>query len=190
MKALGKNPVISMVKGIAIILVVIGHTLPYDNWFRNYIYMFHVPLFFFVSGYCFKEKYLCDWMTFVGHRLRGLWWPFVKYGVPMVLLHNVLCSLHIYGPLCDVAPYTFPQMGKAVLKQFAMSGAEPLLGAYWFLNTLFGASLLFYVCRKWIGRKWSLAVLTAGSAVSLILMPQGDVLRIVFRMFFAGTYMA
>lgn len=189
METTGFLPVVSMVKGIAIILVVTGHSLPYDNGFRNYIYMFHVPLFFFVSGYCFKEKYLDDVLTFVRQRVKGLWLPFVKYGVPMVLLHNVFCRLHVYGPLCDVAPYTLPQMVKAVLKQFVMSGAEPMLGAYWFLNTLFGASLLFYACRRWTGAKWGLAILTAGTAVSLLLVPYADAVRIVFRMFFAGAYM-
>ena len=185
-----RNSIVSMVKGIAIVLMVTGHSLPVDNVFRNYIYMFHMPLFFFVSGYCFKEKYLGDWRSFVRRRLRGLWWPFVKYGVPMVLLHNVFCALHVYGPPCDVTPYTLPQMAKAVLMQFAMSGAEPLLGAYWFLNTLLGASLLFYACRRVAGRRWTLVLLLAGSVVCLLLMPRVGGMRIVFRMFFAGGYMA
>ena len=46
----GRNPVVSMVKGIAIVLVVIGHSLPLDNGARNLIYMVHVPLFVFVRG--------------------------------------------------------------------------------------------------------------------------------------------
>ena len=190
MEISGRNPVVSMVRGIAIILVVIGHSLPSDNWVRNYIYMFHMPLFFFVSGYCFKEKYLGDGMTFVRHRLRGLWWPFVKYGVPMVLLHNVFCSLHIYGSLCNIAPYTPLQMGKAVLTQLVMNGAEPMLGAYWFLNTLLGASLLFYFCHRVVSSKLTLAILILGSAVCLLLMPYVGGMRIVFRICFAGTYMA
>lgn len=185
-----RDPIVSMVRGMAIILVVIGHSLPSDNWVRNYIYMFHVPLFFFVSGYCFKDKYLGDGITFVKHRLRGLWWPFVKYGVPMVLLHNVFCSLYIYGPLCDEAPYTYIQMGIAVLKQFVMSGAEPLLGAYWFLNTLFGASMLFYGIHRLVGSRGTLAILMLCSVVCLALVPHFSAMRIVFRMFFAGAYMA
>ena len=184
------NPVVSMVKGVAIILMVTGHSLPVDNVVRNYIYMFHMPLFFFVSGYCFKEKYLDDWRTFVRRRVKGLWWPFVKYGVPMVLLHNVFCALHLYGPPCDVEPYTMTLTAKAVAMQFVMSGAEPLLGAYWFLNTLFGASLLFFVCRKVAGKWWTLFVLLVASAACLVLMPYMGALRIVFRMFFAGSYMA
>lgn len=190
MEISGRNPVVSMAKGMAIILVVIGHSLPLENWGRNYIYMFHVPLFFFVSGYCFKERYLNDSLTFIGHRLRGLWCPFVKYGILMVLLHNVFCLLHIYGPQCDVVAFTLPQMGVAILKQFAMTDAEPLLGAYWFLNTLFGASLLFYAFRRVAGGKWTVVILLTGSAVSLLQIPYIGFQRIIFRMFFAGTYMA
>lgn len=183
------NPVVSMVKGAAIILMVAGHSLPVGNWFRYYIYMFHMPLFFFVSGYCFKSKYLVDWRGFGFRRLRGLWWPFVKYGVPAVLLHNVFCCANLYGSACGVEPYGASQMLKAVALQFAMSGAEPLLGAYWFLNTLMGASVLFYAGLRWLGRRWGFVALMAGSAVCLLLMPHAGVLRIVFRMFFAASYM-
>ena len=46
---------IDVAKGIAIFLVVYGHT--YDG--RNlhlFIYSFHMPLFFFISGLLFKEN--------------------------------------------------------------------------------------------------------------------------------------
>lgn len=183
------NPVVSMVKGTAIILMVAGHSLPVGNWFRDYIYMFHMPLFFFVSGYCFKSKHLSDWRGFAYRRLRGLWWPFVKYGVPAVLLHNVFCWVNLYGAACSVEPYSASQILKAVAMQFAMSGAEPLLGAYWFLNTLLGASVLFYFSLRWLGCRWGFVALMAGSAGCLLLMPYVGMLRIVFRMFFAASYM-
>lgn len=48
---------VSITKGIGILLMVIAHAgLP--EMFSRFIYMFHMPLFFFMSGYCFKEKYL------------------------------------------------------------------------------------------------------------------------------------
>ena len=43
----------NIVKGIGIILVVVGH-LYWD--FTQFIYLFHLPLFFFVSGYLYNEK--------------------------------------------------------------------------------------------------------------------------------------
>lgn len=51
-----RNHFLDMAKGVAIILVVIGHTIQYRNpdfdnqlWFRV-IYSFHMPLFIFLSG--------------------------------------------------------------------------------------------------------------------------------------------
>lgn len=41
-------------KGIGILLVVLGHCLPTDNYWRIFIYSFHMPLFFFLSGAVLK----------------------------------------------------------------------------------------------------------------------------------------
>ena len=40
-------------KGIAIILVVLGHIFSGGN-IKTYIYSFHMPLFFIISGYLFN----------------------------------------------------------------------------------------------------------------------------------------
>lgn len=51
-------------KAIGIMLMVAGHaSLPY--FVARFIYMFHMPLFFFVSGYCFKESHLNAPINFV-----------------------------------------------------------------------------------------------------------------------------
>ena len=52
-----RNTVISICKGIAIILMVAGHAeLP--TILSNFIYVFHMPLFFITAGYFFSRKYL------------------------------------------------------------------------------------------------------------------------------------
>ena len=55
---------IDILKGIGIILVVVGHSnfsfakATTAMFIQKYIYSFHMPLFFFVSGYLFvKDKY-------------------------------------------------------------------------------------------------------------------------------------
>ncbi|MCD8011746.1 MAG: acyltransferase family protein [Lachnospiraceae bacterium] len=45
-------------KGIGILLVVIGHALPTDSYWRVFIYSFHMPLFFFLSGLVMKDATL------------------------------------------------------------------------------------------------------------------------------------
>ena len=43
---------IDVSKGITIILMMIGHYVPYGSQVRNFIFAFHMPLFFILSGYC------------------------------------------------------------------------------------------------------------------------------------------
>lgn len=54
---LPENSSINIFKGVLILLVIIGHILigPLnDNFIRFIIYSFHMPLFFFISGYLIK----------------------------------------------------------------------------------------------------------------------------------------
>lgn len=48
-----------ILKGVGIILVMFGHAIP-NGFMHNWIYGFHLPLFFFCSGFFFKEKPLVD----------------------------------------------------------------------------------------------------------------------------------
>lgn len=48
-----RNTKIDVIKGMAIILVVLGHCgFPATN----FIYLFHMAVFFIASGYCWNEK--------------------------------------------------------------------------------------------------------------------------------------
>ena len=43
-----RNPVFDIMRGIGILLVVLGHAgFPFSGW----IYLFHMPLFFLLSGW-------------------------------------------------------------------------------------------------------------------------------------------
>lgn len=48
-----RNGVLDIARGLAIILVVIGHSGTY-KYIRDSIYLFHMPLFFFISGILLK----------------------------------------------------------------------------------------------------------------------------------------
>lgn len=45
---------IDVMKGIGIIVVVIGHI--FGGYLKDFIFLFHMPLFFFISGYLYKNK--------------------------------------------------------------------------------------------------------------------------------------
>lgn len=139
------SKIVNMAKGMAIILMVLGHT-GFANYGERFIYMFHMPLFFFLSGYCFKESYLNDFKTFTKKRIKGAYWPYVKWGVLFLLLHNLLFKCHIYDQ--DYGAYAYGMKDyfiKVVKIVGSMTHAEPLLGGYWFLHTYFFSSFILFV---------------------------------------------
>lgn len=148
---------ISIAKGLAIILMVIGHSgIKWDiPVLFNAINLFHMPLFIFVSGYCFKWVYVDDVKKFVWKRFKGLWWPYVKYGIIFVALHNVFFYCHIYndsfgaiGAVNAASLYEPMVFLKKILRLFVMSDTEQLLGGFWFLKSLFWGSLFALISIK------------------------------------------
>lgn len=133
---------ISVTKALCIILMVIGHS-GCTIFLSEYIYQFHMPCFFFVSGFLLKDKYLNDMSTFVKRRFKGLWWPFVKWSVIFMLLHNALTSLHIYNN-----SYTLTDMVYKLFHIVTMTGSEQLLEGYWFLKELLYASVISIIALK------------------------------------------
>jgi hypothetical protein len=51
---------IDIAKGIAIILVIVGHTVPNPSPLRHAIFSFHMPVFFILAGYTFRPKRWCE----------------------------------------------------------------------------------------------------------------------------------
>lgn len=67
------------IKGIAIMLMVVGHS-GCPSYLRNFIYLFHMGLFYYASGHFFKVKGMAGFLPYLKKKLTGLYWPFVKWG--------------------------------------------------------------------------------------------------------------
>src|SRR5574344_1583643 len=83
-----RNDTISICKGIAIILMVIGHAEG-PGVLLSFLYLFHMPIFFITAGYFFSRKCLDNPWNFVEKRFRGLYVPMVKWSIFFLLMHNV-----------------------------------------------------------------------------------------------------
>lgn len=146
---------ITITKAIGIILMVVVHAgLPQIG--ANFITMFHMPLFFIVSGYCFKEKYLLNNTDFIKRKIKGLYIPYIKYALLFLVLHNLFFHLNIYNDsygfkgevshLYSIKEY----LSRAFHIITTMSGHEQLLGGYWFIKQLFfGAIFSFFLIKQW-----------------------------------------
>lgn len=130
--------------------MVIGHSGCPALLFR-FIYLFHMPLFFFCSGIFFKEIISKDnAFVFLKKRFVGLYVPFVKWSVFFLLIHNLLILVGIYnsqygfegGSLFYGIKETLNNLGMIL---FTMHGYDELLGGFWFIRALFLSSLSIVV---------------------------------------------
>lgn len=142
---------VNIAKGLGIITVVIGHS---GSPLRNYLYLFHMALFFFLSGYLYKDHYTNNFLQFIKKRVVSLYLPFVKYQIIFILLRNVFFSLNIYNtkvlvsgaqmqPIGDKG--TFITLIKAIV---TFNGTDPLLGTFWFIQVLFFINIIFFAISK------------------------------------------
>lgn len=141
------NNSITIAKALGIILMVVGHS-GCPQFLFKFIYLFHMPLFFFCSGIFYRDMLSKDCVfIFLRKRVRGLYIPFVKWSVLFLLLHNLMLTVGIYN-----AHYGF-EGGSAIYSVldilrrlsmifFTMEGYEELLGGFWFIRSLFFACLL------------------------------------------------
>lgn len=117
---------VDSLKGIGILLVVLGHTtFP----LKNYIFWIHMPLFFALTGVTFNPTKSLK--TFFYSRLNSLIFPFLTFGFLLLSLSSVADLSVLF---------------REVIKFLVYGGAKSsgVVGAFWFLPTLFLAELIFY----------------------------------------------
>lgn len=157
-----RNPVIDVCKGIGILLVVVGHL---GTIWGSPIYMFHMSLFFILSGVCFSDKYLDLKVDFVRKRFMSILLPFLLFkGLAYVVVH--------FSPWNGAA---------------AFIDHYHLLGTLWFLKCLFLASVIGLVIiwglrKVGCNKRWMPALVSIVLA-SVLSMTIGDDNRAVFMWF-------
>lgn len=138
---------IDALKGIAIILVVFAHhSLPVT--YDAYIFSFHMPLFFFISGYLFDfGKHAENAAGFVKKRFRSLIVPYFCFALLTCLFYFLLDA--IYQP--GVTNIEFFKSSPAENIYSILYALGPLISynpPLWFLTCLFVTEVLFYRFAK------------------------------------------
>lgn len=83
---------IDVLKGIGIFLVIMGHTIK-DTYVYNWIYSFHMPLFFFLSGFLIEQKPKIDsYKIFLLQKCKSLLLPFIVFRILLVIYWIVIES--------------------------------------------------------------------------------------------------
>lgn len=158
-----RNTSISICKGLAIILMVIGHAEA-PELITNFIYTFHMPLFFITAGYFFSRKNVDNPWDFCAKRVKGLYVPFLKWSIVFLLLHNLWFEIGVlneeYGNWTGgvTHPYNMHQFWQRLLLIVtSMSGYDEFMaGAFWFFRGLMVSSILFLLFFRLLDSRFRL----------------------------------
>ena len=146
---------IAIAKGICIISVVLGHCLPMGTA-SNTMYQYHVALFFFVSGYFFSQKKVDEPFSFIKKRIFGLYFPYLKYALFFLLIHNLLVRLYVLPDYYDMRTCLY----RLYLITTHFSGHDAMLGGFWFIKELFMVSIIYLILRRYIAKTISMILPT------------------------------
>jgi len=140
---------IDALKGIGIMLVVFAHhSLPIA--IDTYIFSFHMPLFFFISGFLFDfGKYAESAIDFVKGRFRSLIVPYFAFAVLTCLFYFLLDELYTPGVPNIKFFEHIVLLEKGILHGiyhilYAIGPMISYNSPLWFLSCLFVTELMFY----------------------------------------------
>ena len=126
-------PWVDAAKGLAILLVIVGHTVPTGSFTRNIIFSFHIPLFFLLTGYTFhpSASWSEAWERCKKDAMRLLV-PYVLGGVVIALVKIGYRHLPAGAVLKDTLIALLWGSGNG-------DGIHEPIGVFWFIITLFTA---------------------------------------------------
>lgn len=132
---------IDYAKALGVFLVIMGHT--YKGYsFIGWIYSFHMPLFFFLSGTTLKiEQISCK--EFFKKRVKALLIPYILYSAVYIILEVVKGALN--GNIDGTMKYFLRDA-------FWIRGEQATIGL-WFLPLLFLVEVLLMAVCKGIRNK-------------------------------------
>lgn len=134
---------IDVFRSFGILLMIMGH-IEYGVTFNFFIHAFHMPMFFWISGYFFKHKREEDlaFPTFLLKKAKSLLLPYFIFGIAHYLLYvaeNFLTHTHNH---IDIFP---------LLHLFSDNTTGlPICGAIWFLTALFFTDVLYFLIDRYI----------------------------------------
>lgn len=159
-----RNIVFDALKALAIFFVVYAHSIQYmgveDYWTNpvfQFIYSFHMPLFFVISGFFFTSALQLGWKDFLK-----------KKGVTLLLP-------------CFVWAFIYGGIQFTGWEEYVQKLVNPLQWPFWFLKGLFLVQLIIYVCSRMSAR------IVGGGQKAVVVRHDNDLISICIAVYVRST---
>lgn len=134
---------IDILRGIAMFLVVYGHTSQ-NAEIKKYIYAFHMPLFFIISGMTNIFEKEMTTKEFMLKKVKTLI-------IPYFLLNLLMLPLtYINGNIGAVKKFTITELTIGTFYSNNLGSYDAPSNATWFITTLFLVEVLFFYMKRFL----------------------------------------
>lgn len=120
-------------------MMIMGHVW-FGAWFDRFIHGFHMPMFFFISGFLFRDRPESELKTFayIRRKVRKLLLPYCIWG-------SVFYIIWMYRGNKGWEPlwHLF----------FDNTSGLPIAGALWFLTAIFGTEVIYFLLNRYLKNK-------------------------------------
>lgn len=160
-KIIKRDKSVDVLKALCLIFMVLGHCgFPCTQ----FIYLFHMALFFMASGYLFNKNKVITTeglKKFFCRKIKTLWLPYVFWNTAFLAMQNVFLKIHLYTCNPAVLNYSGSSIQDYItIKQFFTKFAKILLfksgtlftSAFWFIRALFIVEITFAVLTYVLSR--------------------------------------
>ena len=151
---------IDFLKSIGIFCVVLGHS---GSAFAAYVYTFHMPLFFFITGYLRYNKEGQVWKEYIFNKIKKILIPYFAFWIMSMVVYNEIYSIFVNGYIDKIGINQIKGLifGGHWLADY--SNNFPI----WYLQLLFLASLMFEFIIKYFNTMFKICI-TFAFAVATI----------------------
>ncbi|MBO6250714.1 MAG: acyltransferase family protein, partial [Muribaculaceae bacterium] len=134
-----------LLKGIGILLVILGHIHIPSDLFCSLIYGVHMPLFFFVSGWFFRKRPIGEHLL---HSLRQLLIPWAFFSMVLLVTHWIINSVGMGNPV-EALKNTFSKI------DFLNEKCWVLYRVIWFFIGMFWVRLFYMISSYFLNGRLS-----------------------------------
>ena len=131
---------LDIAKGIGMFAIVWGHVM-LKGWSNQFVYAFHIPLFFFISGMLFKADKYKNIGVFLLRRAKTLLFPYVVFSV---LTWLIWVATKYFSH--EQVYYLYPL--KETIRARGSVGYMLHNPPLWFVPCLFVVEVLYYFVNK------------------------------------------
>lgn len=137
-----RNSTFDILKGIGILCVIAGHSR-ISPFLTQFVFSFHMPLFFLVGGYFYKLRRTDK--AYVQWNIRRLFYPYVftcLIYIIYAIISRFVPQLERHGLFGTIIASLY---GSGSPQNSYILNSLPMLGAIWFLPALFWCKLLYNI---------------------------------------------